>query len=149
NMSSLLIQVVNSPEPSRRPRLIAALWPPSRSLTHEVSHGEYFLMISTEPSVLPPSMTKYSRLGYPCSRIDRSVASTKCAWLNEGVPTLTRGHTAPSGIAGGNAALATVHGQPVRPGGGAGSSCRLGQCIQRLLREMPVTRRGKTHPDRR
>ncbi len=62
-MSSLLIQVANTPEPSCRPRWIAALWPPSRSLTQKVSHGSYFLMMSTDPSVLPPSRTKYSMLG--------------------------------------------------------------------------------------
>ena len=90
-MSSLLIQVAKSPEPSCSPRLIAALCPPSGSLTHVFSHGAYFLMISTDPSVLPPSMTKYSRFGYPCSRIDRSVASRNRAWLNDGVTTLMRG----------------------------------------------------------
>jgi hypothetical protein len=62
-MSSLLIQVKNRPELICNPRLMAALWPPSRSLTHWVSHGSYFLMISTDPSLLPPSSTKYSRLG--------------------------------------------------------------------------------------
>ena len=72
-------------------------------------------MISTDPSVLPPSMTKYSRLGYPWSRIERSVASRNRAWLNEGVTTLTRGHGPPSGIVGGNDALPSVHGQPVLP----------------------------------
>ena len=94
------------------PRLIAALWPPSRSLTHCVSQGRYFLMISTEPSVLPPSRTKYSRFGYPWSRIERSVASRNRAWLKDGVTTLMRGQAChqPSSV---KAGLPSVHGQPV------------------------------------
>src|SRR5262245_44703343 len=44
-----------------------------------------------------------------------------------------RGHALPSGINDGSDSLASVHGQPVLPGGGGGSCCRLGQCIRRLL----------------
>ena len=44
-------------------RVNRLLWPPSGSLTHAVSQGSYFRMMSTEPSVLPPSSTKYSRFG--------------------------------------------------------------------------------------
>ena len=43
-------------------------------------------------------------------------------------------------MAGGSEALASVHGQPVLPGGGAGSSCRLGQCIQRLFAHVVIER---------
>jgi len=49
--------------------------------------------------------------------------------LNDGVMMLIRGHASPFGDVGGNDALVSVHGQPVRPGGGAGSSCSVGQRI--------------------
>ena len=58
SMSSLLIQAACEPDPIRNPRLMAALWPRSGSLTQKSSHAEYFLIISTELSVLPPSSTK-------------------------------------------------------------------------------------------
>src|SRR5262245_32415190 len=134
-MSSLLINVPCDPVPIRRPRLIAALWPPSGSLTQYVSHRSYFFMISTDPSLLPPSSTKYSRFGYPWSRIDRSVASRKSACLKEGVTTVMHGQAWPSGISLSNDSLPSVQGQPVFPGGGAGSSCMLGQRIQSSSRD--------------
>src|SRR5215204_404375 len=44
-------------------------------------------MISTVPSVEPPSIMKYSRLGYPWSTTLLIVASMYRPWLNEGVTT--------------------------------------------------------------
>src|SRR3712207_7856936 len=44
-------------------------------------------MISTVPSVEPPSIMMYSRLGYPCSSTLLIVASMYRPWLNEGVTT--------------------------------------------------------------
>src|SRR5918993_3289598 len=44
-------------------------------------------MTSTEPSVEPPSIMMYSRLGYPCSSTLLIVASMYRSWLNEGVTT--------------------------------------------------------------
>ena len=35
----------------------------------------YFFIISNEPSVLPPSIIIYSRLGYPCEITDKIVSS--------------------------------------------------------------------------
>lgn len=43
---------------------------------------------------------------------------------------LMRGHASPDGVVGGNAVLASVHGQPVVPRGGGGRSRRLGLRIQ-------------------
>jgi len=40
---------------------------------------------------------------------------------------LTRGQGEPSGIVSGSCGLSSVHGQPVLPGGGGGSSLRVGQ----------------------
>src|SRR5690349_3054558 len=84
-------------------------------------------MISTLLSVLPPSMTTYSRFGYPCSKTERIVASRKSAWLYDGVTTVSLGQGRPVGAASGSRALSAVHGQPVLCGGGGGRSARLGQ----------------------
>lgn len=86
-------------------------------------------MISTELSVLPPSITRYSRLGYPCKRMDRIVSSKNLAWLKDGVTMLIRGHACPSGMECNDGVLSSVHGQPCRPGGGSGRSFSLGQRI--------------------
>ncbi len=40
---------------------------------------------------------------------------------------LTRGQSEPSGMGAGTWGLSSVHGQPVLPGGGGGSSLRIGQ----------------------
>src|SRR5690349_10053250 len=48
-------------------------------------------MISTLSSVLPPSTTMYSRLGYPWSSTERSVCSRYLPWLKLGVTTVMRG----------------------------------------------------------
>jgi len=48
-----------------------------------------------------------------------------CPWLYDGVTTLTRGHGRPSGIVAGTGGLPSVHGQPVRLGGGR--ACKIEQ----------------------
>src|SRR5689334_13716758 len=70
---------------------MAWLWPLSFSLTHHASRSAYFRMISTLPSVLPPSTITYSRLEYPWSRTEPIVCSRNCAWLKLGVTTVMRG----------------------------------------------------------
>src|SRR4051794_28944113 len=108
---------------------MAWLWPRSLSLVQPASQGSYFLIISGLASLLPPSITKYSRLGYPCSRTERIVSSRNSAWLNDGVTMLMRGHSARSGMQSGRRGHSLVHGQPVLPGGGDGSSFKEGQRI--------------------
>ena len=44
----------------------------------------------------------------------------------DGVTTVMRGHARPSARVAGAGGVATVHGQPVRPGGGAGKSESIG-----------------------
>src|SRR5207253_7837025 len=86
-------------------------------------------MISTELSVLPPSKMRYSRAGYPCSRIERIVSSINCPWLKDGVTILIRGHGFPSSVVSGSRPLSSVQGQPILPLGGSGRSLSLGQRI--------------------
>src|SRR5215208_3574557 len=50
-------------------------------------------MISTVSSVEPPSIMKYSRLGYSCSTTLLIVASMYRPWLNEGVTTVIFGQS--------------------------------------------------------
>ena len=50
-------------------------------------------MISTEPSVEPPSTTMYSRFSYAWSSTDRSVRSRNAAWFNDGVTIVSFGLT--------------------------------------------------------
>src|SRR5688572_13329838 len=59
-------------------------------------------MISAELSVLPPSITKYSRFGYPCMITERMVSSMYFPWLKEGVTILIFGQGLPFAIVGGN-----------------------------------------------
>src|SRR4051794_37924516 len=47
-------------------------------------------MRSTEPSVLPPSMTKYSWMNFRWAMMERSVSSRNRAWLKLGVTTVMR-----------------------------------------------------------
>ena len=121
-MSSLLIQVAKSPEPSRSPRLIAALCPPSRSLTHCVEPGRVLLDDVDRPVGAAAVQDEVLEIGISLQQTERSVASRNRAWLNDGVTTLMRGQAPPSGIVARSDALASVHGQPVLPGGGGGSS---------------------------
>jgi len=51
----------------------------------EGRHNEIITEISTEPSVLPPSMMTYSRFGYPWPSTHSMGSSRYTAWLNEGV----------------------------------------------------------------
>ena len=57
---------------------------------------------------------------------DKSALQQNRVWLYDGVTILTRGQGEPSGMASGRWGLATVQGQPARPGGGGGSSVRVG-----------------------
>ena len=57
------------------------------------------------------------------------VSSINCPWLRLGVTMLILGHGSPPGIVSGNCWLTSVHGQPVLPGGGGGSSFKVGQLI--------------------
>src|SRR5262245_45129906 len=86
-------------------------------------------MMSTDPSVLPPSRTRYSRLSYPCSKTDLMVASTKSLWLNEGVIMVILGQGVASAAQSARPVLSSVHGQPVQPLGGGGRSFREGHCM--------------------
>ena len=52
---------------------------------------------------------------------------------------LMRGQAPPSGMVAGSEMLASVHGHPVLPGGGGGSSFRLGQRIRRFVRVFSQT----------
>ena len=54
--------------------------------------------------------------------IDRIVSSRKMPWLYEGVTTVMRGHGEPSSRVAGRSLCTSVHGHPLRPGGGAGIS---------------------------
>ena len=101
-MSSLLIHVAKRPEPSRSPRLIAALCPPSGSLTHVASQGAYFLMMSTEPSVLPPSRRSTRDWDNPGARPSGAWPSRKRAWLNDGRHDADARPGSPSGMVGGS-----------------------------------------------
>src|SRR5918993_1152290 len=76
-----------SPLARLNPFISASVCPSSGSLTQYVSWSEYFSMMSTVPSVEPPSIMKYSRLGYACSTTLLIVASMYRPWLNEGVTT--------------------------------------------------------------
>src|SRR5260370_33225669 len=69
-------------------------------------------MIFTLPSVLPPSMTIYSRLGYFCRSTERMVCSMNLSWLNEGVMTLMRGQGSLPGAGVGDTPVSSVQGQP-------------------------------------
>src|SRR5215212_6370806 len=83
-----------SPLARLNPFISASVCPSSFSLTQKASWSEYFSMISTVPSVEPPSMMMYSRLGYPCSSTLLIVASMYRPWLNEGVTTDIFGQSA-------------------------------------------------------
>src|SRR5215212_6442205 len=76
-----------SPLARLNPFISASVCPSSFSLTQKASWSEYFSMISTVPSVEPPSLMMYSRLGYSCSSTLLIVASIYRPWLNEGVTT--------------------------------------------------------------
>jgi hypothetical protein len=60
--------------------------------------------------------------------MDRRVSSMYLPWLNEGMTIEIFGHVA-GGVDGVGAAASVVHGQPVRPAGGEGSS--LGDALLR------------------
>jgi hypothetical protein len=74
-MSSELSQARISPVALLNPLLIACACPSSGSLTEYASRCSYFVMISTLPSLLPPSTMMYSRLGYSCPSTERMVSS--------------------------------------------------------------------------
>ncbi len=57
------------------------------------------------------------------------VSSINWPWLNEGVTILIFGHGLPSGVVSGIWEASAAQGQPVLPGGGGGSSNRVGQRI--------------------
>src|SRR5207237_1274486 len=60
NVSSEFSHPNTSPRASAKPLLMACDWPRSRSDTQEARRGAYLRMISTLPSVDPPSMTMSS-----------------------------------------------------------------------------------------
>src|SRR4051812_34250370 len=63
--SSELIQPIISPEALAKPLLIACDCPASDSEIQNDNFDSYFFIISTELSVLPPSIIIYSKFGYP------------------------------------------------------------------------------------
>ena len=78
-----------SPLVRAKPLLTASAWPPSGSLHHAVSPAAYRSMISTEPSVDPPSATTYSSAGSSWSSTERSASSRYRAWFSDGVTSET------------------------------------------------------------
>src|SRR3990172_12469327 len=57
-------------------------------------------------------------------------SSKNSAWLKLGVTMLTRGQGRPSCIVCGSCRLPSIHGQPVLPGKGGGSSLSVGQSMR-------------------
>src|SRR5215510_4224419 len=71
---------------------MASYIPRSGSLFQKVNCDSYFRMMSRLPSVEPPSMMMYSRLGYCWASTERMVASRYRAELKTGVTSEIFGH---------------------------------------------------------
>src|SRR5882672_5381098 len=98
-MSLALSQPMISPLERAKPLFSESYTPLSDSLLHPLSCDSYFRIISTVPSVEPPSMTKYSKLGYPWLRMERIVASRYFSPLYTDVTREIRGHADPFAVA--------------------------------------------------
>src|SRR5262245_28596585 len=115
--SSELMKPKITPDARRKPLLRAWAQPPSGSLIQYANRGAYRWIISTDSSVLPPSIRRYSRFGYPCRSTDRIVSSRYLPWLKLGVTMLMRGQRRSPG-GGATARVPAVQGHPSRPDGG-------------------------------
>src|SRR5689334_8879657 len=84
-LSSLLIHAITSPVTMAKPLLMASYCPLSGSVTQYANFAACRRIMSTLPSVDPPSTTTYSRLGSRCERTESIVSSRNAAWFSDGV----------------------------------------------------------------